>query len=247
MLYLLGRHPQQPFPHASAAETTPNGLLAVGGDLSVPRLLNAYRSGIFPWFNDEDPLLWWSPDPRAVLFPERLIIHRSLAKTLKRSGLHVTRDQTFASVIEQCAATRAQGPGTWITQPMREAYRQLYALGTAHSVEVWQDGMLVGGLYGIALGRAFFGESMFSASKSASQFALIELLRFLKTKNFQMVDCQMTTNHLLRFGAREISGHRFRACLKEYINDIDRHELRCTLAVSNDRPSKVLTDRQPLG
>lgn len=216
MLYLLGQHPQQPFPHASAAETTPNGLLAVGGDLSVPRLLNAYRSGIFPWFNDEDPLLWWSPDPRAVLFPERLIIHRSLAKTLKRSGLHVTRDQTFASVIEQCAATRAQGPGTWITQPMREAYRQLYALGTAHSVEVWQDGMLVGGLYGIALGRAFFGESMFSLVKDASKVALAHLCQQLRQWDFGLIDCQVSSAHLLSLGALDIPRTDFLRLLDQH-------------------------------
>lgn len=211
------------FPPAHLAE--PNGLLAVGGDLSPERLLLAYRQGIFPWFAEGDPLLWWSPDPRLVLFPEEFVIPSRLRRYQRQSLIRTSRDCDFPQVIACCASLRAESAtGTWITAAMQQAYIALHSLGCAHSVECWLDGQLVGGLYGIALDRVFFGESMFSKSKSASQFALIELLRFLKEKNFQMVDCQMTTNHLLRFGAREISGRHFRACLKEYIEDITRHE-----------------------
>ena len=211
------------FPPAHLAE--PNGLLAIGGDLSPERLLLAYRQGIFPWFAEGDPLLWWSPDPRLVLFPEEFVIPRRLQRYQRQTAIRTSRDCDFSQVIASCASLRATSAnGTWITASMQQAYIELHRLGYAHSVECWLDDQLVGGLYGIALDRVFFGESMFSKSKSASQFALIELLRFLKEKNFQMVDCQMTTNHLLRFGAREISGRRFRACLTEYIEDITRHE-----------------------
>jgi leucyl/phenylalanyl-tRNA---protein transferase len=214
---------QLSFPPPHLAED--NGLLAVGGDLSPQRLLLAYRLGIFPWFAEGDPLLWWSPSPRLVLFPEEFTIPRRLQRYHRHTKIHTSRDCAFIRVIASCGGLRAaSATGTWITAAMQSAYTELHHLGYAHSVECWLHGELVGGLYGIALDRVFFGESMFSASKGASQFALIELLRFLKTKKFQMVDCQMTTNHLLRFGAREISGHRFHACLKEYINDIDRHE-----------------------
>jgi leucyl/phenylalanyl-tRNA---protein transferase len=214
---------QLSFPPPHLAED--NGLLAVGGDLSPQRLLLAYRLGIFPWFAEGDPLLWWSPNPRLVLFPEEFTIPRRLQRYHRHTKIHTSRDCAFIRVIASCGGLRAaSATGTWITAAMQSAYTELHHLGYAHSVECWLHGDLVGGLYGIALDRVFFGESMFSASKGASQFALIELLRFLKTKKFQMVDCQMTTNHLLRFGAREISGHRFHACLKEYINDIDRHE-----------------------
>ena len=211
------------FPPPHLAES--NGLLAIGGDLSPERLLLAYRLGIFPWFAEGDPLLWWSPDPRLVIFPEEFVIPRRLQRYCRHTEIRTSRDRDFPGVITSCAMLRAETEsGTWITEAMRQAYIELHRRGYAHSVECWQGGELAGGLYGIALDRVFFGESMFSKSRSASQFALIELLRFLQERNFQMVDCQMTTNHLLRFGAREISGHRFRACLKEYIKDIAPHE-----------------------
>lgn len=211
------------FPPTHLAED--NGLLAVGGDLSPQRLLLAYRQGIFPWFAEGDPLLWWSPDPRLVLFPVEFTIPRRLERYRRNTDIRTSRDCAFTEVIASCAEVRAATEaGTWITAAMQQAYIEMHRLGYAHSVECWLAGELVGGLYGIALDRVFFGESMFSKSRSASQFALIELISFLHKKNFQMVDCQMTTNHLLRFGAREISGRQFQARLKEYIKDIERHE-----------------------
>lgn len=193
------------FPDPATALTEPNGLLAAGGDLAIPRLLSAYRQGIFPWFDDHQPILWWSPDPRAVLFPEALRVSRSLRKTLRRGQLRVAFDSDFAAVIDACAAPRAAGGGTWITTEMRDAYCALHAAGHAHSVEVRDPaGKLVGGLYGVAIGRAFFGESMFSRVSDASKVALVHLVRQLGRWDFQLIDCQVTTHHLLSLGAREI-------------------------------------------
>lgn len=211
------------FPDPELAEK--NGLLAIGGDLSPQRLIAAYRRGIFPWYSAGDPLLWWSTNPRLVLFPEEFTIPKRLLRYFRNSTVTITRDTAFARVIRECAAVREEtGDGTWITPAMQSAYTALHALGFAHSIECWQEDHLVGGLYGVALDRVFFGESMFSRTKCGSQFALVALLRFLKSKNFKMVDCQMTTNHLLRFGAREISRREFQIKLKNYISDISPHE-----------------------
>jgi leucyl/phenylalanyl-tRNA--protein transferase len=205
MLHLLDpRDPTAPFPDVSFAEREPNGLLAVGGDLSVPRLLNAYRSGVFPWFNEGDPLLWWSPDPRTILVPSRLHVSRSLRKTLRRGLFEVTMDRDFDGVIAACANPRADSGGTWLIPEMIRAYRRLHREGWAHSVEVWAGERLVGGLYGVAIGRAFFGESMFSLVSDASKVALVHLCRSLDDWGFGLVDCQVLTGHLVRMGAVQI-------------------------------------------
>jgi len=190
---------------------SPEGLLAVGGDLRAERLLEAYRHGIFPWYNDGQPILWWSPDPRAVLFPDKLKVSRSLRKTIRRGDFTVTFDTRFAEVMQQCAAPRQQHPqgGTWITPEMFEAYVRLHDLGYAHSVESWRDGVLVGGLYGVSLGGAFFGESMFARTTDASKVALVWLLRQLQVWGFRLVDCQLPSPHLSSLGAEEIRRGEF--------------------------------------
>jgi len=192
------------FPHPSLAD--PGGLVAVGGDLSPERLLLAYAHGIFPWYSDLSPILWWSPDPRLVLFPGELKISRSLRRVIKKQVFTVTMNSSFGEVIRACAQTRGE---TWITGEMIEAYAALHELGYAHSFESRHEGRLVGGLYGIALGRAFFGESMFSAMSDASKVALVFLVRFLADLGFEFIDCQTTTEHLRRFGAREIPRKEF--------------------------------------
>lgn len=193
------------FPDVRHALEHPNGLLAFGGDLSPERLENAYRRGIFPWFSAGDPILWWSPDPRTVLFPERLRVPRSLRKRLRRQPFRVTMDRDFSEVIRGCAAPRDEQGGTWILPEMIRAYEALHQRGIAHSIEVRQDGELVGGLYGVAVGRAFFGESMFSRATDASKVALVHLCERLLHWGFGLIDCQMRTEHLMRLGALEIS------------------------------------------
>lgn len=190
---------------------SPEGLLAVGGDLRAERLLEAYRHGIFPWYNEGQPILWWSPDPRAVLFPDKLNVSRSLRKTIRRGDFSVTLDTRFAEVMQQCAAPRQQHPqgGTWITPEMFEAYVHLHKLGYAHSVESWHDGVLVGGLYGVSLGGMFFGESMFARTTDASKVALVWLLRQLQVWGFRLVDCQLPSPHLSSLGAEEIRRREF--------------------------------------
>ncbi len=184
---------------------SPEGLLAVGGDLTPRRLLLAYSMGIFPWFNEGDPLLWWSPDPRCILEPDGLNVSRSLAKVLRQKVFSVSFDQAFREVITSCAQLRAQGgEGTWITPQMLEAYCRLFEMGYAHSVECWQGGALVGGLYGMCLGRCFFGESMFHRVSNASKVALVALARNLAQRNFELIDCQLPTAHLESLGAKEI-------------------------------------------
>ena len=211
------------FPHPDFAEE--NGLLAVGGDLSPKRLLSAYCQGIFPWFGEGDPILWWFTSPRLVLFPEEFRVPRRLARYARNSDVTVTRDQAFAQVVENCATVRTEtGDSTWITPAMQAAFTELHRLGFAHSIECWQGGRLAGGLYGVTLDRVFFGESMFSRTSCGSQFALIALVNYLKKEKFKLIDCQMTTNHLLRFGAREISGKEFQSLLKENIRKIVPHE-----------------------
>lgn len=207
--------PKQPvFPPPALAEE--NGLLAVGGDLSPQRLLAAYSAGIFPWYSEGDPLLWWSPDPRLVLYPQQLHLSRSLRKTLRRHRFAVTFDQLFPEVIHTCSQQR-QATGTWITAQMEQAYIQLHQMGYAHSVEVWwltaEQPVLAGGLYGVALGGCFFGESMFYHYPDASKIALVALVERLCAEEYSLLDCQMTTPHLLRFGAQEIPRHHFLAQL----------------------------------
>ncbi len=201
------------FPPVSAALAEPNGLLAAGGALTPEWLIEAYRHGIFPWFNPGEPILWWSPDPRLVLIPDAIRISHSLRKTLRRGRFEVRFDTAFAEVIDACAAPREPGLGTWITAEMRRAYCRMHELGVAHSVESWRDGKLVGGLYGMALGRVFFGESMFSRESDASKVALAHLARFLRTRGYVMIDCQMTTAHLQSMGAREMPRSDFCAAL----------------------------------
>lgn len=193
-----------PFPPLTAALKRPNGLLAAGGDLSPERLLDAYRHGIFPWFSESEPILWWSPDPRMVLFPEELKISRSLAKALRNRAYEVRLDAAFDAIVSGCAAPRPGQPGTWITPAMHSAYSRLHALGYAHSAGTWIDGELAGGLYGVAIGRMFFGESMFARATDASKIAFACMVRLLKARNFGLIDCQMHTEHLASLGAREI-------------------------------------------
>lgn len=204
MIARLDHRDRTAFPDVRHALSHPNGLLAFGGDLSAERLENAYRRGIFPWFSAGDPILWWSPDPRTVLFPDRMRVPRSLRKRLRKQPFRVTMDRDFAGVIRGCAAPRDAHGGTWIVPEMIMAYESLHRNGIAHSVEVRQDGDLVGGLYGVAIGRAFFGESMFSRATDASKVALVHLCERLTRWGFGLIDCQMRTEHLMRLGAVEI-------------------------------------------
>jgi len=187
-------------------QASPDGLLAVGGDLRPERLLEAYRHGIFPWYSGDQPILWWSPDPRTVLFPAKLHISRSLKRSLRPGLFSVTLDRCFRDVMQHCAGPRPQYPdgGTWITAEMHAAYQRLHELGYAHSVETWEAGQLVGGLYGVALGGAFFAESMFTHTSDASKVALVSLVRQLQAWGFCIVDCQQASPHVMRFGAEEI-------------------------------------------
>lgn len=193
-----------PLPPVDRALRRPNGLLAAGGGLSVRRLVDAYSKGCFPWYSEGEPVLWWSPDPRMVLVPAQLHVSRSLARRMRRGDITITADLAFADVMAGCAEPRDDQGGTWITGEMMSAYLALHAAGHAHSIEAWQDGLLVGGLYGVALGRAFFGESMFTRVPDASKIALVTLVAQLQGWGFGVVDCQMKTEHLSRFGAREI-------------------------------------------
>jgi leucyl/phenylalanyl-tRNA--protein transferase len=204
------------FPDVELALRDPDGLLALGGDLSSERLLLAYRSGIFPWFGPQQPILWWSPDPRLVLFPDALRISRSLARTLRREKFTVTMDTAFSQVIDHCAARRQGQAGTWITPGMRMAYQQLHELGHAHSVECWQDGALAGGLYGVTVGRIFFGESMFTRVADASKVAFVRLVRQLQAWEFPVIDCQVHTLHLESLGATLIPRDEFVRLLDEH-------------------------------
>ncbi|MBK1702282.1 leucyl/phenylalanyl-tRNA--protein transferase [Thiococcus pfennigii] len=215
MLFRLDPYnPAAPFPDIALAEREPNGLLAIGGDLSVTRLVNAYRHGIFPWFNAGDPILWWSPDPRTVFFPERLHVSRSLRKRLRRRELGVTLDRAFDAVIAACSAPRRDGAGTWLVPEMVAAYRALHRHRLAHSVEVWRGDELVGGLYGVAVGGVFFGESMFSRADDASKVALVHLCRQLADWGFGLIDCQVMSAHLVRLGADELAREDFAALLE---------------------------------
>jgi leucyl/phenylalanyl-tRNA--protein transferase len=216
MLPWLSEHPTR-FPPVATALRDPDGLLAAGGALSPGWLLAAYRRGIFPWYSDDQPILWWSPDPRMVLFPEALKVRRSLAKRLRHGGFTVTADHAFDAVMSACAAPRQGQPGTWITDEMREAYGRLHALGAAHSVEVWHQGRLAGGLYGVALGPVFFGESMFTRVPDASKVALVHLARAMAAAGGRLIDCQMHTPHLASLGARDIARAEFIGYLEEWL------------------------------
>lgn len=210
------------FPEPESALDDPDGLLAIGGDLSVERLILAYQQGIFPWFSDEQPILWWSPNPRCVLLPGDLHISRSLRKTLRKQRFNVTFDRAFGDVITNCASIRSEG--TWITTEMRLAYLRLHALGWAHSVEVWDDdGQLVGGLYGVAMGRCFFGESMFSRKTDASKVGFVHCVRQLEHWGYAMLDCQVENAHLRSLGARLISRGRFLSILRDNVEALPDH------------------------
>ena len=206
------------FPPTEEAEG--DGLLAVGGDLTKERLLAAYSKGVFPWYEAGQPILWWSPDPRLVLIPEELKISRSLRKALRKQQFEIRFDSAFQQVIKACADVRTQqGEGTWIIPEMQQAYTELHQDGFAHSVESWLDGELAGGLYGISLGQCFFGESMFSTRNDSSKVALVALVEFSKQVGIKMIDCQMTTSHLLSLGAREIKRKVFLQNLKIHLEE----------------------------
>jgi len=204
------------FPHPEQALKDPDGLLAVGGDLSVARLMAAYRRGIFPWYQDDQPILWWSPDPRAVLFPREFHVSRSLRRTVRRNRFSVSVDCDFAGVICGCAALRLD-PGTWITSEMAGAYQRLHDEGYAHAIETWSDGELVGGLYGVNIGRVFFGESMFSVQPDASKVALVKLVTICRQLGIELIDCQIASTHLASLGSRQISRHEFCTLLRRYV------------------------------
>lgn len=207
-----------PFPPVEAALRDPNGLLCAGADLSAKRLLAAYRRGIFPWYSGDEPILWWSPDPRMVLYCEELKVSRSLAKSVRNKDYRVTVDGCFEEVLAGCSAARMDGTGTWLGKEMRKAYLALHRAGHAHSFETWQGDKLVGGLYGVAIGRAFFGESMFSRATDASKVALVRLVETLRERGTPMIDCQQRTPLLASLGAREIPRRQFLRRLAALVN-----------------------------
>lgn len=214
--------PDAPFPPLSAALAEPNGLLAAGGDLSPERLIAAYRRGIFPWFSAGQPILWWSPDPRMVLYVDEFRTSRSLAKRVRRHEFEIRIDTSFRDVIDACSAMpRAGQRGTWITPEMVDAYCELHRRGIAHSVESWRDGQLCGGLYGMALGRVYFGESMFARETDASKVALVHLVALLRNQDVPLIDCQQETAHLGSFGARPIARATFAGHLTELIHSTE--------------------------
>jgi leucyl/phenylalanyl-tRNA--protein transferase len=217
---LIWLDPDDPtFPPSECALTEPDGLLAVGGDLSPTRLINAYHRGIFPWYESGQPILWWTPDPRMVLFPAECHISRSLRKVLRKKPFKLTADTAFDAVMDACAAPRQGVAGTWITREMKQAYQKLHQLGYAHSIEAWEGNQLVGGLYGVAMGGVFFGESMFSRRTNASKVVFTTLARTLQAWNFQLLDCQVASAHLFTLGAREIPRADFETILE---NDVSK-------------------------
>ena len=211
---LFNDDPVDAFPHVEDALVEPNGLLAAGGDLSVERLLAAYRRGIFPWYSEGEPILWWSPDPRCVLWPDDIHISRSLKKTLRNSPITVRTDTAFAAVVSRCAQFRPGSTGTWITRAMHDAYDALHREGHARSIECWIDEKLVGGLYGVVIDEVFFGESMFSAVRDASKIALAHLAT---NENYKLIDCQLPSHHLHSMGATVVSRHVFTEVLAELL------------------------------
>lgn len=209
LFWLDERDPKAPFPPVELALGDPDGLLAFGGDLSTTRLLRAYRAGIFPWYSEGQPIMWWSPDPRSVLFPEQLKISRSLRKTMKKQPFELSINRAFIGVISACAKPRADGEGTWITRDMRGAYTRLHRAGHAISVEAWHEGVLVGGLYGIAMGQVFFGESMFAHMTDASKVAFASFVQKLQHWGYRLIDCQVESEHLNSLGATQIPRRQF--------------------------------------
>jgi leucyl/phenylalanyl-tRNA--protein transferase len=216
MIPWLGR--AYDFPPLERALEQPNGLLAAGGDLSAGRLIAAYRRGIFPWYSEGEPIMWWSPDPRMVLYPAELRVSRSLRKALRRDDYEIRVDTAFADVMRACADPRPGQAGTWVSPAMISAYSALHKHGYAHCVETWRSDTLIGGLYGVAIGHAFFGESMFSRVTDASKLALVHLVRQLARWEFGLIDCQMRTAHLARLGAREIARAEFSRQLQQLVN-----------------------------
>jgi leucyl/phenylalanyl-tRNA--protein transferase len=216
MIPWLGR--AHDFPPLERALNQPNGLLAAGGDLSAARLITAYRRGIFPWYSEGEPIMWWSPDPRMVLYPAELRVSRSLRKALRRDDYEIRVDTAFADVMRACADPRPGQAGTWVSPAMISAYSALHTHGYAHCVETWRSDTLIGGLYGVAIGHAFFGESMFSRVTDASKLALVHLVRQLARWEFGLIDCQMRTAHLARLGAREIARAEFSRQLQQLVN-----------------------------
>lgn len=212
------------FPAIHTALKEPNGLLAAGGDLSPARLKEAYRQGIFPWYNQGEPILWWSPDPRCVVFPGQLHISRSLRKRMRKRDYEASFDTDFEAVVDACAEPRANGDGTWITRAMKGAYCELFRQGIAHSVELRIDGKLVGGLYGLAMGKMFFGESMFSRETDASKIAFTLMVEQLQIWGYALIDCQVSNNHLKSLGAKEIPRAEFKRYLNKYLDLTPGHE-----------------------
>ena len=228
--------PNTLFPNPSLSLEEPNGLLAIGGDLTPQRLLNAYRQGIFPWFNDDQPILWWSPNPRLVLYPEKIHLSRSLRKLLRNNPFKITMDHAFREVIEACSQPRSKEKGTWLSDRMKDAYSQLHALGYAHSIEAWQDDKLVGGLYGIALGQVFFGESMFSRVSNASKIAFAVFVEQMRHWGFKLIDCQVETAYLASFGAENIDRNRFQEHLKNWCAESTSHDWK--IEISDDKRTR---------
>ena len=209
-------NPHELFPSLKTALTDPNGLLAADGCLSTTRLINAYKQGVFPWFNPGEPILWWSPNPRLILTPQKLKISRSLAKTIRQQRFKLTVDKAFVDVIDACARMREYTQGTWISEEMKQAYIQLHHQGIAHSAEAWLDDKLVGGLYGVAIGQVFFGESMFHIQRDASKVVFTQLVKKLHLWGYQLIDCQVHSDHLATFGAYEINREYFMEKLNTY-------------------------------
>jgi leucyl/phenylalanyl-tRNA---protein transferase len=220
-VWLSERDAPDAFPPVERALREPDGLLAAGGDLSASRLLAAYRRGIFPWYSLGQPILWWSPDPRAVLYPEQLRVSRSLAKSMRNKGFETRIDTVFAEVVSACGSSELRPGGTWLSPPMRAAYQRLHAMGYAHSIETWHEDQLVGGLYGVALGQVFFGESMFSLERDASKVALARLCAELEARNFRLIDCQIATPHLMSLGAQLLPRTEFSRLLAQYATASD--------------------------
>lgn len=218
-------HPNKlDFPSPETALDEPDGLLAAGGDLSPERLREAYRQGIFPWFSDEDPILWWSPNPRCIVIPAQVHISRSMRKHIKKGNYTVTFDKAFDKVISLCANSRKMSTGTWISAEMQAAYMSLHRQGTAHSVEVWENNQLIGGLYGLAIGKLFFGESMFSLKVNASKIAFIALCQQLNKWGYPLIDCQVHNSHLKSLGATNIPRNEFIHYIRDYIDSETSHE-----------------------
>ena len=224
------------FPDGRLAESEPNGLLAFGGDLSIERLLSAYRHGVFPWYSDGQPILWWNPAPRMVLYPGELHVARSLRRSLRNRGYEGSIDSSFDRVIRACAASRGDRPGTWLVPEMIDAYLALHEAGHAHSIEIWSEGELVGGLYGVAIGQMFFGESMFSRRTDSSKAALVVLVEIAADHPFQLIDCQIHTAHLASLGAREIRREHFERALRSAVqSEAPQLEPRSRWPLSNLR------------